>query len=171
MEIKAQLNYLRIAPRKVRLVANLVKGMDAGRAELELKHSVKRSAIPILKLLKSGIANAKHNFQMDSTGLYIKDIKVNEGPVLKRSMPRAFGRAAPIRKKSSHIVLVLDTHEKSAKAGRKRPKKEGPVVRDITVEDMKEEFIGKSKDVKETTLRGSQKEANFVRRMFRRKAI
>lgn len=155
----------------MRLVAGLVKGMDAGRAELELKHSVKRSAVPILKLLKSGIANAKHNFQLEGTGLYIKDIKVNEGPVLKRFMPRAFGRAAPIRKKSSHIVLILDTREKSAKMGRRRLKKEGPVVRDITAEDIKEEFTDKPKDVKEAISRGSQKGANFVRRMFRRKAI
>ncbi len=186
MEIKAQLNYLRIAPRKVRLIANVIKGMKVSSAELELEHLVKRSSLPLLKLLKSAVANARHNFQLDADNLYIKDISVDEGPTLKRSMPRAFGRAAPIRKRASHVSLVLiseDLNDKTSpkkrvghaldrKAFKGGVKQEGPHVRDITAEDTKEDFLEKSKEARDVVAQPQKKQrTDFVRRMFRRKAI
>lgn len=107
MEIKAKLNYLRIAPRKVRLVADLVRGMDVKEAETQLKFIPNRVTEPLLKLLKSGIANAKNNFNAEKDVLYIKELNINEGPPFKRWRPVSRGRAFPIMKRTSHIDLVL----------------------------------------------------------------
>lgn len=108
--ITAQLNSLRIAPRKVRLVTDLIKGLEAGSAVVQLRYFTKRSSLPISKLVESAIANARHNAKVSAeTPLFIKDVRVDEGRVLKRSMPRARGRAAMIKKRSSNITLVLET--------------------------------------------------------------
>ena len=109
MEIKAQLNYLHIAPRKVRLAADLIKGKSAVQAETILKHLSKRSAEPLLKLLKSAIANARHNFHEEKENLMVKSVRVDAGPIMKRFMPRARGMASPIRRRQSHVSLVLQT--------------------------------------------------------------
>lgn len=174
-EVKAHLKYLRISPRKVRLVTDLIKGLDAKRAELELSYLPKRSSLPILKLLRSAVANAKHNFQLPEEGLYIKEIFVNSGTVIKRFTPRAFGRASPIRKRTSHISLVLDTRKSVKPPSKKRVAERGPAVRDLTQEDIKEEFASLPKEEKETGKeefhRLKAKPTNFVRRVFRRKAI
>lgn len=172
MEITAHLNYLRISPRKVRLVANLIKGMSINGAELELRHLSKRSSLPLLKLLKSAVANAKHNFQLSDDGLYVKDIVVNSGTVLKRFTPRAFGRASSIHKRTSHVSLVLDSRTASDKP-RKSAKKQGPQVRDITPEDIQEGFTGGHKEERgsERERPGKAKSAGFVRKVFQRKAI
>src|SRR3989344_8802231 len=169
MEIKAHLNYLRISPRKVRLVTNLIKGMDVSRAELELRHLPKRSSLPILKLLKSAVANARHNFQLSEEGLYIKDIFVNSGTVLKRFTPRAFGRASPIRKRTSHVSLLLDSRSATKKAA-KASQKHGPQVRDITQEDI-QEFTGgvKEERASERERLGKTRPLGFVRKGFQRK--
>jgi len=105
--VKAQLKYLRIAPRKVRLVADMLRKKGLGEAEKNLKFAPKRAAQPLAKLLASAKANARNNFNMEIDNLYVKEIRVDQGPVLKRYMPRAYGRASMIRKKSSHVTLVL----------------------------------------------------------------
>lgn len=115
METKAQLKFLHIAPRKVRLVAHVIKGMDAKRALVELGAMTKRSAKPILKLLLSAIANGKHNLKQEHNDFVVKEILVNPGSVYKRSMPRAFGRASRIRKRTSHITIVLGIRKPNAK--------------------------------------------------------
>ncbi len=175
MEVRANLSYLRIAPRKVRLVANLIKGMTAARAELELRHLPKRSAEPLLKLLRSGVANATHNFEFSKEGLYIKEIRVDPGPVSKRFQPRAFGRAAPIRKRTSHVALILGTQEEAKSGLRKRSRKEEPVVREIAEfepEEMGGQIEAGSKKGKRPEASSKRiKPTDFVRRMFRRKAI
>lgn len=173
MEVKAHLNYLRMSPRKVRLVANLIKGLDTKRAELELQYVGRRSAEPLLKLLRSAVANAKHNFQLPEEGLYIKSILVNQGPTLKRFMPRAFGRAAPVRKRSSHVSLVLDTRSPVLTKQRKNLKKEEPLIRDLIREDIKEEFADEqSKGGRETPKEKPKiRTPDFVRRVFKRKVI
>jgi large subunit ribosomal protein L22 len=107
VESKAQLNSLRMSPQKVRLVADLIRGMHVRDAAAQLQFSRKAAAKPLHTLLKSAIANAVHNHQMDAQTLIISTIFVNEGVVLKRWMPRAQGRATPLRKRSSHITLVL----------------------------------------------------------------
>jgi len=106
--VTAKLSYLRMSPRKVRLVANLLSGMPAEKAIIQLENMTKISAGPMLKLLRSAIANAKHNYEMKEEGLKITKIIVNDGPILRRWMPRAMGRATPIRKRSSHIEITLE---------------------------------------------------------------
>lgn len=108
MEVRAQLNQLRISPRKVRLVANVIRGLQVDVAEAQLQFLAKRSAQPLLKLLQSAIASAEHNYKLERKQLFIKSIRVNEGITLKRWQPRAMGRAAPIKKRSAHVSLVLD---------------------------------------------------------------
>jgi large subunit ribosomal protein L22 len=102
--MKAKLNNYRQSPRKVRLVADLVRGKSVAGARAELKHLAKRAATPLLKLLDSAVANSGKK-----EGLYIKSIQVDKGVVLKRSMPRAHGRAFPIHKHSSHVSIELGT--------------------------------------------------------------
>jgi len=111
-EVKAYLRYLRIAPRKVRLVADLIRGKSVEEAERILNFTRKKAALPLLKLLKSAIANAKHNFNLDAKNLYISKITVDEGPKMEKIFPRARGRADIIQKKTSHITLVLKEKEK-----------------------------------------------------------
>lgn len=119
MEVKAQLKHLRISPRKVRLVVNVVKSMPVLAAEDQLQFIRKGSAPMILKLLRSAIANAEHNFKLKKENLYIKTIFVNSGYTLKRWQPRAMGRATPLMKKSSHVTLVL-AEKKIKKAATKK---------------------------------------------------
>lgn len=107
-EIRANLKYLHITPRKTRAVTNAVKGKSAAEAEAILKFLRKRASIPVLKLLKSAIANAKHNSNIERESLRIKNIRVDQGPVMKRFMPRARGMAAPIKRRQSHITLILE---------------------------------------------------------------
>lgn len=113
MEIAAKLNYCRMAPRKIRLVADLVRGKKVKEVLSQLKFFPKKAAPIIAKLLKSAISNAKNNPKIkDKENLYVKKITVDEGPTLKRSMPRAFGRASMIRKRTSHIKIILDEIKK-----------------------------------------------------------
>ncbi|OGZ58864.1 MAG: 50S ribosomal protein L22 [Candidatus Spechtbacteria bacterium RIFCSPLOWO2_12_FULL_38_22] len=109
----AKLSNLRIAPRKVRLVADLIRGASATNAQHQLKFSTKKASGPLLKLLNSAMTNAKNlKESTKDEGLYIKDIFVNEGPKLKRHRPRARGVAYQIQKKTSHITLILGEQEK-----------------------------------------------------------
>ena len=110
-EVKTKLRYLGISPRKVRLATRLIQGKSARIAGSELKFSEKNSARMLEKLLRSALANAKHNFGLEAEKLFIKEVRVDQGPTLKRFAPRAFGRAYPIRKRSSHITLVLSDEE------------------------------------------------------------
>lgn len=113
MEVRAHLRYLRIAPRKVRLVINLIRGMQVDRALDQLSVLPKASTLPITKLLKSAIANAENNFHLAKSDLAVKTIVANEGPRLKRYRPRAFGRAAEIQKRMTHVTIVLEDKAKS----------------------------------------------------------
>lgn len=109
MEVIAKLRHLRMSPRKVRLVVDLVRGSKVSEAVAQLEVMTKAAARPVLKLLNSAVANARHNFKLDPAVLVIKKIFVDGGPMLKRSKPRAFGRATPIHRHSSHITLVLES--------------------------------------------------------------
>lgn len=103
-----------MSPRKVRLVADLIRGMSVEPALSQLRFMSKAAALPIRKLLDSAIANATHNHQLEKNSLFVKAIMVNQGPVLKRWRPRAMGSAAPILKRTCHITIVLDSKEPSA---------------------------------------------------------
>lgn len=104
--MKAILKHYRQSPRKVRLVANAVKGKRLVDAHVTLAHMPKRAAEPMQKLIKSAAANAQIQ-GINTENLIIENIEVNKGLVMKRWMPRAQGRATPIRKKTSHVRVVL----------------------------------------------------------------
>lgn len=126
MPVTAKAKYIHVAPRKVRLVADAIFGMDVIEAENQLQHITKGARTPVLKLLKSAVANAEHNFDMVKDNLYISKIQVTEGPTFMRFRARAFGRSAPIRKRTSHITIVLGEKVKGLKK-KKRPKEEEKV--------------------------------------------
>ena len=108
MKATAKLQYARMAPRKVRLVADLIRGKSAKEAQTLLSFITRRAARSVLKTLRAALASAKNDFQLEESNLYISKITVDEGPKLRRFRPRARGRAFPIQKKTSHITLVLD---------------------------------------------------------------
>lgn len=115
MEIKVQLNNLRIAPRKSRQVADLIRGKKASEARHILEFTVKKSAEPMLKLLNSAAASARNDFKIDDSNLYISKLTVDEGPKLKRMNPVSRGRGHLILKRMSHITLVLSEKDKENK--------------------------------------------------------
>lgn len=175
----AKSNYLRIAPRKVRLVANVIKGMSVNEAEAQLLLNPKRAAEAVLKLLRSAVANAK-NKKLVAETMIVKEIKVDKGPMLKRFMPRAQGRATPIHKFSSHIYLVLTESEKTAQPRFKIVKPER--IKKSKLEKMKREeeryehehehSNEEVKPKKEIKQKSEKKlDTGFIKRMFRRKAI
>lgn len=124
MIITARHNYLRISPRKVRLVIDKLAGMPVQQAEARLRFTQKRAAKPVLKLLQSAISNAVNNGKLDKAQLLIKTITADEGTVLKRYMPRAFGRATVIRKRSTHLAITLvERGAKKKKAAEKKSEK------------------------------------------------
>src|SRR5487761_381067 len=104
----AKLSYLHIAPRKVRLVADMIRSKDADKAESQLRFSRKRASEALLKLLQSARANAAHNHKVaEGTPLFIKSIMVDSGPAYKRFHPQSRGRAARIKKFTSHVTITL----------------------------------------------------------------
>ena len=111
MEAKAHLKYLRISPRKVKIVCDLVRGKDVKTACAYIMQTPKAASEPMLKLLKSAMANAENNHGMDVDKLYVKEVHVAPGPIMKRVMPRAQGRAFRILKRTSHVTLVLAEKE------------------------------------------------------------
>ncbi|MBB6455182.1 large subunit ribosomal protein L22 [Salirhabdus euzebyi] len=107
MQAKAVAKTVRIAPRKARLVVDLIRGKDIGEAFAILSHT-NRAASPIVeKVLKSAIANAEHNYELDPESLFISEAFVDEGVTLKRFRPRAMGRASQINKRTSHITVIV----------------------------------------------------------------
>lgn len=115
-QIKAQLNGLRISPRKVRLLVGLIKRKDVQAALDQLAHMAKRSSVPLVKLLESAIANAENTYKLNRDTLFIKEMFVDEGVKLKRYRPKGFGRTSPIEKKTSRISVVLESKVKSEKS-------------------------------------------------------
>lgn len=107
MKVTAHLRNLRIAPRKVRLVADLVRGKKAEDAVVELRMQSKLAAEPVRKLIESAMANAEHNNKLDRTDLVVSEIFVNDAITMKRFMPRAFGRASLLRKRGSHVTVSV----------------------------------------------------------------
>ncbi len=170
MPTVAKLNYLRIAPRKVRLVADLIRGKKVEEAQSILRYTIKRSGQPILKLLKSALAAAKLNSQLEESNLYIAKIFVDEGPKFKRFFPRSRGQAYPIQKKTSHITIMLEEIEKKAK--KKKPKGvkagEKEKVESTTEKTVKTEktpkFKAETKILRPRTEKGAA-------RIFRRKSF
>jgi len=111
MEARAQLNYARISPRKVKIVCDLIRGKDTKTAMAILMQTPKAASELMLKLLKSAVANAENNHQMDPDKLYVAETYANPGPILKRGRPRAQGRYFRINKRTSHITIVVKEKE------------------------------------------------------------
>ncbi|GEN34793.1 MULTISPECIES: 50S ribosomal protein L22 [Aneurinibacillus] len=107
MEAKAVARYVRIAPRKMRLVVDLIRGKQVGEAIAILKHTPKAASPVIEKVLLSAVANAEHNMNLDANNLVVSKVFVDEGPTLKRFRPRAMGRASRINKRTSHVTVIL----------------------------------------------------------------
>ena len=107
MEARATLKYARISPRKVKIVLDLIRGKDAGKAMAILQNTKKSASEYLIKLLGSAVANATNNYNMDDSKLYVAECFVCEGPTLKRIMPRAKGSADRIFKRTSHVTIVV----------------------------------------------------------------
>jgi len=108
MEVKAVAKYIRVSPLKVKKVTDLIQGKPAGEAVEILSFTRKGTVVEVAKVLKSALANAKNNFGLNSDSLYIKKAVVGKGPILKRTKPRARGRADLMRRRSSHITIILE---------------------------------------------------------------
>lgn len=106
-----------MAPRKVRMAADLIRGKKVPEAKVLLAFAGKQSAKPVLKTLNSAVASAKNNFEAEEANLYVSHVAVNEGPKLKRFRARAKGSAYEIQKKTSHLVIEVDEIEQGKKAG------------------------------------------------------
>ncbi|MEK4231133.1 MAG: 50S ribosomal protein L22 [Solibacillus sp.] len=106
-QAKAIARTVRIAPRKVRLVVDLIRGKQIGEAVAILRHTPKAASPVVEKVLKSAVANAEHNYELDINNLVVSEVFVDEGPTLKRFRPRAQGRASAINKRTSHITIVV----------------------------------------------------------------
>lgn len=163
-----RLSYLRVTPRKARAIAGLLKGLTVNEAEAQLLMQIRRPAKPILKLLRSAVAGAVRNMKSTADKLYIESIRVDQGPMLKRILPRAKGVATPIQKKMSHVILTLaenpelkggrfkiEIKKKAKKAAHEEPKKEKKTQSEI-----------------KSAERAAQKQnPGFFKKIFRRKSI
>lgn len=164
----AKLRHLRIAPRKVRLVADLIRGKKAAEAQTLLKFLPKKASLPLSKLLKSAMASAKNNLQLEESNLYISKITVDEGPKLKRWQARSRGQAYEIQKKTSHINIVLDEIEK--RTIRKRKSKKRKVLSEETKK------TGEAPKIERPRFRPEReasrpKTERGIRRIFKRKSF
>jgi large subunit ribosomal protein L22 len=175
MQIKAKLKNLISSPKKTRLVVDLVRGLETGKALEQLSFANKKAALPVAKLIKSAIANAEHNYELDKNNLFIKEIRVDEAGMLHRWTPKAHGSATPIRKRMSHINLVLAEIKDSGVKAAKKKEIEAPISLD---EMAKKSSIGreeKAKEIKtdnkftEKKTEGAGKKG-FVNKIFQRKS-
>jgi large subunit ribosomal protein L22 len=114
MTARAQAKHIRQSPYKVRRVLDLVRGLPVDEARTVLQFTNRKAADTILKVLDSAIANAEHNFALDADELFVSEAYADEGPTLKRWRPRARGRATKIRKRTSHITIIVTELEEVA---------------------------------------------------------
>lgn len=110
-EARAIARYIRISPRKVREVVDLIRGKDLREALAILKYTPRRAATPVSKVVQSAAANAENNYEMNRESLYVAECYVDMGPIIKRYQPRAMGRADLMRRRTSHITVVLKEKE------------------------------------------------------------
>lgn len=115
---KAIARYVRVAPRKVRLVVDLIRGKAVGEAIAILRNTPRAASPVVEKVLNSAIANAEHNYSMNVESLVVSEVFVDQGPTLKRFMPRAMGRASKIHKRTSHITVVVTEKQAQPKAAK-----------------------------------------------------
>lgn len=173
-----------MAPRKVRMAADLIRGKKVVQARQLLSFAAKHSALPVLKTLNSAVASAKNNFQAEENNLYVSHIAVTEGPKLKRFRPRARGQAYEIQKKTSHLTLeVNEIEEKKSRAKKKvapksrvvpkgdsgKPKEQQEESPGRSATPRKEPFGARERERQDVVSR--PKERRGIQRFFRRKAV
>ncbi len=139
--MKAYLSNYHQSPRKVRLVASLIKGKKVNEAMVELDFVLKRASLPIKQLIASAVANAKNNFDTEKNDLYIKELRVDKGIVMRRMIPGARGRGYPLKRRSSHISVLLDIkgEEKKKSKGKNQKVK----TEEVKVEKTKKTVVKK----------------------------
>ncbi len=161
MDIKASAKHVKMSPKKIRLVADLVRGLELGKARDILKFTNKKAVKPILKLIDSAVANAENNYELDKSNLFIKEIMVDEGLTMKRWMPRAYGRATRINKRMSHIRLILGEIKDSGVVESKKQEIEKPVnLEDMVKQAEKSAEKGDKKEKKDDKKEQTKKTKN-----------
>lgn len=155
VEVKAHVKTLRISPRKLRLVTNMVKNMWADEAVVQLQFTNKKGARYVAEAIKSAIANGSHNFKMKKEQLYVKAVTCDQGPVLKRFMPRAQGRATPVRKPTTHLHVVL-AEKPGKRKGAFAVQFKGRVRKPAEAHDHSEVDTSEADTTGKKTLKGSQ---------------
>jgi len=170
MEVKAKLRHYHVAPRKVRLIIDLIRGLDVERALEQLPYQDKRCVPAVIKLLNSAIANAVNNFSLERNNLYIKESFVDQGPSLKRWRPRAHGRAGKILKKTSHITLILaervpsDQKKKNNLSPKKEIKTKKVDIKNIKKAGKISKSDSKLNNFNKTKSKGSKSTKSFIRK-------
>lgn len=162
--VQAKVRNLRIAPRKVRLASSPLRGLSVNEALAQLQLAKSRSTLPLIKLLKSATANAK-NKNIDTSRLMIQSITVQQGPKLKRQLPRARGRATLLLKKMSHVTVVLSESDKVSP-----PRFNIYEVKKAKSRRLEKAEVSKPK-FKEEEKTGTKTRAGILQRIFRRKAV
>lgn len=184
MKVTATLNNLRIAPRKTKLAADFIKGLDLEKAVSQLDSTVKKACPSIKKLLESAAANGENNFGLSKDNLYVYDVIVNAGPTLKRWMPKAYGRAGQILKRTSNIIVVLEERvegkdrkskeelEKERKKREEARKKEEKEMKEKEGEAKKEEKGEKiTKENNQDKVKKGSGQKSWTNKIFRRKSM
>ena len=171
MEVKAYAKHIKMSPRKVRLVIDTVRGKKIATALDILRFNEKWAAEPVIKVVKSAVANAMNNFDLDINNLFIKEIKADEGSKLKRWMPKAHGRATQVLKKMSHITVTLGEIKDSGIKKGKNKDIEAP----IKLGSVEDKSTGKKShddhdDIKSTGKNVEAGSKGFVGKMFNRKS-
>lgn len=156
-----------MSPRKIRLVIDVVRKMPVEKALDQLRFVNKLAAESVVKLIKSAIANAENTYNLERDNLYIKEIRSDEGVMLKRWMPRAHGRATSIRKRGCHVSLILGEIKESGKKEKKVVKAADPVKLEKLAKDSEQ---AASKTMLKAAKEKGKKAAGEKTKMFRRKA-
>ena len=177
MKVTATLKNLRISPRKTHAVARVLRGLSIERARTHLGQELRHVSEPLLKLLRSAVANAENNFGLDKDNLYIYDIQVGAGPTLKRWMPRAYGRATPIHKRTACVFLTLDEYEDHKGASdkkRARTSEKKSAAKEVTGVQESQKHVGSEKSRKKGNAilpLAAKKGAAKTKKIFQRKAV
>lgn len=174
MEVKGSAKYLKITPKKMRLVVDVIRKMSVERAEAQLHFISRKASVLILKALRSVVASAEHNFNLKKDNLFIKKIIVNEGPALERWTPKAFGRATPIKKRTSHLEIILAEYKPTVVTKKHEPleaKKEDSLLSATATSNKEKHDIYRAKASKKDNQKIKSKQAGVKSKIFSRKTI
>ncbi|MCX6741425.1 MAG: 50S ribosomal protein L22 [Candidatus Parcubacteria bacterium] len=174
MEVKGSAKHLKITPKKMRLVIDVVRGMAVERAEAQLHFVPRKASVLILKALRSVAASAEHNFNLKKDNLFIKKIIVNDGPSLERWTPKAFGRATPIKKRTSHLEIILAEYKPTIATKRHQPlelKKEEGAEPAPVITNTEKQASYKTKPSKKDDQKIRPKQTGVKSKIFSRKTI